>query len=303
MEENGLIRNFVELHSQTEQLLNQDKVQEAKQKYLEVVTAYQAIDKSTLEHYHKELAYGQVTILFKKVNDAKERIKVPYHLISAAVLIIAFSILVVLKPSIVGLAGFEDLVRHPVDITFTESGIQQINLRDRPLTLSASGEFTGQVKLYYKQGEKLELLFDSTRSPSEDGKFTDICEETCDIIARSNIVELFAQVDEGSSLTINEVSYKVERTNNNAPVWKGKTRKFTAKPGETTIIDLAEYFEDPEKDPMVFLSTTDSEIDVIVQNSEVAVTPIKGASGIKKVIFIASDLLEVTRVPVNIEIK
>ena len=68
-------------------------------------------------------------------------------------------------------------------------------------------------------------------------------------------------------------------------------------------IDLAEYFEDPEKDPMVFLSTTASEIEVIVQNSEVAVTPIKGASGIKKVIFIASDLLEVTRVPVNIEIK
>jgi len=54
---------------------------------------------------------------------------------------------------------------------------------------------------------------------------------------------------------------------------------------------------------MVFLSTTDSEIEVIVQNSEVSVTPRKGASGIKKVIFIASDLLEVTRVPVNIEIK
>src|SRR5574341_1331036 len=113
MADDELIKKFVDLHSQTEQFLNGDNVKDAKQKYLEVVNAYHDIEKSSLEHFHKELAYDQVTTLFKKVNEAKERVQVPYHLIVAAVLIIAFSILVFLKPSIVGLAGYEDLIKQP----------------------------------------------------------------------------------------------------------------------------------------------------------------------------------------------
>ncbi len=301
MADEELIKKFVELHSQAEKLLNDYKLSEAKQKYLEVVEAYHVLEKSPLERFHKELAYDQVSTLFKKVNDSKERVKIPYHLIAAGVLIIAFSVLVFLKPNIVGLAGFEDLIRQQIDLTFTDSGIKQATLRDRPLTLSASGSFTGSVKLFYKQGEKLELIFDSETSPSTDGTFTDVCEETCDIIAQSNTVELFAQVEKGSTLKLTELSYKVERKENTAPAWTGKSRTFKAKTGQPLTLYMDKLFTDPENDPLVFLSTTADGLDVTVQNNEVTILP--HTKGTKSIVFIASDLLEVTRISVTIEVQ
>ncbi|MEM3154321.1 MAG: hypothetical protein QW165_02005 [Candidatus Woesearchaeota archaeon] len=301
MADDELVKKFVELHAQTEQLLHEDKISEAKQKYLDVVNAYHDIEKSSLEHFHKELAYDQVTQLFKKVNEAKQRVQVPYNLILAAVLIIGFSILVVFKPSIVGLAGFEDLIRQPTDFVFTEPKLQQVTLKDRPLTLSASGEFSGKAKLFYKKGDKFELIFDSEKSKSQNGIFTDICEETCEIIADSNAIELFADVTEGSRLHIKELSYKVKRKDNTAPTWTGKTKTFTAIRGKTLTIDVNQYFTDAENDKLVYLSTTDDGLDVLVQNSKVSITP--KTAGTKHIVFIASDLLDVTKVPVTIEVK
>jgi len=301
MADDELIKKFVDLHSQTEQFLNGDNVKDAKQKYLEVVNAYHDIEKSSLEHFHKELAYDQVTTLFKKVNEAKERVQVPYHLIVAAVLVIAFSILVFLKPSIVGLAGFEDTVEQPVDFTYIESKLTEVTLRDRPLTLSASGEFTGKTKLFLRQGDKFELIFDSEKSKSENGKFTGICEETCEINVNSNSIELFADVEKGSTLHVTELSYKIQRKDNSAPTWTGTTKTFTALNGKLLTIDLAQYFEDPEDDKIVFLSTTSEGLDVVVQNSKVTITPT--TTGTRNVVFIASDLLEVTKVPVTIQVQ
>jgi len=301
MADDELIKKFVDLHSQTEQFLNGDNVKDAKQKYLEVVNAYHEIEKSSLEHFHKELAYDQVTTLFKKVNEAKERVQVPYHLIVAAVLVIAFSILVFLKPSIVGLAGFEDLIKQPADLKFTESKLAEVGLRDRPLTLSASGEFTGRIKLFLKNKDKFELIFDSEKSKSENGKFTEVCEETCEIIADSSNIELFADVEKGSTLHVTALSYKIQRKDNSAPSWTGTTKTFTALNGKSLTIDLEQYFEDPEDDKIVFLSTTSEGLDVAVQNSKVTITPT--TTGTRNVVFIASDLLEVTKVPVTIQVQ
>jgi len=301
MADEELIKKFVELHSQTEQLLNEEKLKEAKQTYLAVVDAYHLIEKSQLERFHKELAHDQVTQLFKKVNETRERVRVPWHLIAAGSLIIAFSILVVINPSIVGLAGLDNIMRDKVDITFTQSKIHQVTLQDRPLSLSASGEFVGNVKLFYKKGDKLELLFDSQKSASENGKFVDICEETCEINAQSNTVELFAQVEENSKLTITELSYAVERKSNTPPTWTGTTRTFKAEKGKTTTIDLSKYFTDAEQDQLTFLSTSTDGLEVSVENNKVTITP--SVQGSKGIVFIASDLRDVTRVPVTIEIK
>jgi hypothetical protein len=301
MADEELVKKFVDLHTQTSQLLSDDKIAEAKQKYLDVVNAYHDIEKSSLEHYHKELAYDQVTQLFKKVNEAKARVQVPYHLILAAVLIIGFSLVIFLKPSIVGLAGFEDLIRQPTDFVFTESKVQQAALRDRPLTLSASGEFSGKVKLFYKKGDKFELIFDSEKSKSENGIFTDVCEETCEIIADANNIEIFADLAEGSRLHVKELSYRVERKDNTAPAWTGATNTFTALNGKTLTIDLNQYFTDAENDALVYLSTATDGIEVTVQNNKVSITPKE--TGSKNLVFIASDLIEVTKVPVTINVQ
>ncbi len=298
MADDDLVKKFVDLHAQTEQLLNEDKLKEAKQKYLEVVETYHSIDKSELGKFHKELAYDQVTTLFKKVSETKERVQVPYHLIVAAVLIISFSVLIFFKPSVVGLAGYEDLVRQEANLTFTQSQVQAVSLRDRPLTLSASGEFYGKAKLFLKQGEKFELIFDSEKTNGTN--FIDVCEDTCEINANSNSIELFAEIGEGSRLIVKELSYKIERKDNTAPAWTG-ARTFYAYSGKQLTIDLSQYFTDAEQDELVYLSTTTEGLEVSVQNNKVTITP--ASTGTKSVTFIASDLLEVTKIPVTIEIS
>lgn len=299
MADEELIKKFVELQNQAEKLLSEYKTKEAKQKYMEVVETYHEIEKSSLEHYHKELAYDQVTTLFKKVNETKQKIKIPYHLIIAAVLVIGLSCLVFYKPSIVGLVGLEDSIRQPVNITFTETKIMQVTLRDRPLSLSVTGTYNGTVKLFAKQGDKFELIFDSANG--RNGTFIDVCEESCEMTTQSNVIELFAQMEKGSKLTLNELYYKIERKSNGPPMWKATSKTFKVQVNKQTTIDLRDYFEDPDDNPMVFLSTAAEGLEVTVANSKVIMLP--KTTGTKKIVLIASDLLQVTRVPVTVEVS
>jgi len=297
MTDEELVKKFVDLHTEAETLLAQDKIKDAKQKYLEVVNAYHEIDKSSLEHFHKEIAYEQVTTLFQKVNESKERVTIPYHLIVAGILVIALSVLVFMKPSIIGFAGFEDVIRQPLSITFTETSVKQITLQDRPMSLLASGTYTGNVKLYYKTGEKFELIFDSAKA--QGGTFKDICEETCEIITSSNVIELFAKT-EGGTLTLNELAYVTQNNRNSAPAWSANTRTFKAKINTPLTLDLSEYFTDPDDTDLVYLSTSTEGLNIVVQNSLITITP--KAPGTKKIVFVASDLQEVIRIPVTIEV-
>ncbi len=297
MADEELIRKFIEQQNEAEKLLTDYKIKEAKQKYLQIVETYHEIEKSGLEHYHKELAYDQVTTLFKKVNETKQKIKIPYHLIIAGILVIGLSCLVFYKPSIVGLVGLEDSIRQPVNLTFTETKIISMTLRDRPLSLSATGTYNGTVKLFAKQGDKFELIFDSAKG--RNGTFIDACEESCEMTATSNVVELFAQLEKGSTLTLNELYYRIERKSNGPPVWKATSKTFKATVNKKTTIDLNDYFSDPDENPMVFLSTADQGIEVTVANSKVTMLP--KTAGTKKIVLIASDLLQVTRIPVTVE--
>lgn len=294
----NLIPRFVDLHRQASKLLQEDKPKEAKQKYMEVLRAYHDIQKSPLEKFHKDIAYDQVTRLFSEVNAAKERNKVPFNMIAAAVLIIAFSILVVLKPSIVGLAAFDEAYRENINITFDESGLHELTLREIPVSLALSGEVKGDAKVFYKYGNKLELIVDT--SQVEGGEFYDVCTETCTIKADLNMVTLFIDLENQSTLTLTGLTYNVVEKSNTPPRWKSSIREFKAKKGQTTMLDLRDYFEDDEDDALVFLSTRDDGLDVTVQDSYIALTPL--TPGSKRIILIASDLLTVTRAPVTVEV-
>lgn len=299
---NEKIQKFIQLHTEAEQLLTQSKISEAKQKYLEVLSAYNSIDKSDLDKIHKDIAYEQVTQLFKKVNDAKESVKIPINLIAAAVLIIGFSTLVFFNPTIVGLAGFEDTIREQVNVTIDQPKLISFTLKDRPLSLKVSGSITGGIaKLYLKQGEKLELIFDSEKSPlTNDGKFIDICEETCQINVDSNVIDIFAQV-EGGTINIDEIRYTVQRTGNTAPRYKGQSQIFNAKTGEDLALNLNDYFIDDDGDKLTYLSTKDEGIETQVYDNYLTIRP--NEAGTKHITLVASDLQEVTRVPITIEIS
>ncbi|MBI4145898.1 hypothetical protein HY489_01015 [Candidatus Woesearchaeota archaeon] len=293
-----LVKRFVDVHAETEKLLTEEKIPDARQKYLQVLDAYNAIEKSSMPQFHKELAHDQVTKLFRRLNDAKERVKVPYNLIAAGILIIAFSVVIFMNPSIVGLVGFEDLVRQPGNVTFTESGLHTFTLQDRPLSLAVSGHYTGNVKLFLKQGSQLKMIFSSE---NQSRNFTDVCKETCSVSVDSNTIEVFASVDSGSSLTINEISYKVERKKNTAPAWRGTNRNFKVNLDKQVTIDLKDYFSDAEDDKMVFLSSSAPGLDVRVDGSRVLLTG--KTPGTKNVIFVASDFQDVTRVNVMVEVQ
>lgn len=296
------IQKFIELYSQAEQLLEQSQVFEAKQKYLEVLAAYQAIDKSDLDKIHKEIAYEQVTTLFKKVNEAKERTKVPVNLIIAAVLVIGFSTLVFFEPSIVGFVGFEDVVREQVNLTIDSSKLISLTLKDRPLSFKISGSTTtSDAKLFLKKGEKLELIFDAQKSQmTQDGQFVEVCEETCEINADNNVVEIFAQV-EGGVLNVNELVYTVKRTTNTPPRYVGKSQIFNAKKGEDLALNLDEYFTDDNGDKLTYLSTKDEGLETQVYDNYVTLRPT--STGTKRIMFVASDLQDVTRVPITVEVN
>jgi len=292
-----IVEKFVASQKAAQDLLLQGNVIAAKQKYLDVLDAYHEIDKSSLPQFHKELAYDQVNALFRQVNDAKEQMKIPYNLIIAGILILALSVGVVLKPSIVGFAGLDDLIQQDANLNITSSSIHELTLRDRPLSLSASGEFAGKVKLFQKQGEQLKLIFESNASS---GTFTDACAETCTLNTNSNVIELFAQLEPNASLFVREVSYHVTHKSNTAPHWQGSSTNFRASVGKPTTIDLLDYFADDEHDSLVFLSTESEGVSVEVQNSKLTLTP--STSGTKNLLFIASDLITVTKVSVTIEV-
>lgn len=294
------IQKFLELHTETEQLLEESRISEAKKKYLEVLNAYQQIEKSGLDKAHKEIAYEHLTDLFKKTNEAKERIKIPVNLIIAAVLVMGFSTLVFFDPSIVGLAGFEDVVRDPINITIDQSKLIPLTLKDRPLSLKISGSSSGLAKIYLKQGEKLELLFDSEKSPMTNGIFTDVCEETCEVNVESNIIELFAQV-EGGTLQIDELIYSIQRTSNTPPKYTGSTQIFNAKLGEDLALNLNEYFTDDNGDKLTYLSTKDDGLETQIYDSYITIRP--SSTGTKHIMFIASDLQDVTRIPITVEVS
>ena len=293
-----LIQKFIQAHTESEKFLETGNIVGAKQKYLEALDTYHKIDQSSLEHFHKELAHDQITSLFKKVNSAKSSLKVPPNIIAAAVLLIVLSATVAFKPSVVGLAGFDDVVKQDVSLNISESSIHQLALRDRPLSLSASGEFVGKVKLFHKEGERLKLIFESDGTI---GNFTDACVESCSTDAASNNIEVFAQLEENSSVFVSQVSYKIEHRSNTAPRWTGSSSSFQASVGKPTTIDLSNYFADDENDPLVFLSTAPEGVDVTVQDSSITIK--SDSTGTKNLLFIASDLIEVTRVPVTVEVS
>ncbi|RLE45300.1 hypothetical protein DRJ22_04690 [Candidatus Woesearchaeota archaeon] len=303
-EQTDLIKNFVEVSSKAKGLLEQNKVSEAKQVYLELLEVYNEINNSSLMKYHKEIAHQELTNLHSAISNAKEPFKLPHiplNVAIAAILIIVFGVFVIMNPKIAGLASLSDTLTLQMNKTIKESGIIEVTLLEKPLSLSATGKVTGKAKLYLKQGENLRLIFDSEKNKNKEGTFIDVCEDTCSINANSNAIELFAALEKGSELFLESLQYKVKRKKNSPPVWTGKTKEFTLTEGQGEL-NLDNYFSDPDGDKLVYLATLDEGIDIVV-NGNILTAKAKPGSGKKSITLIASDLEDVVKVPVTINVK
>ncbi|MBW3018851.1 hypothetical protein KY329_01535 [Candidatus Woesearchaeota archaeon] len=292
-----VIKRFVETQDKIHSLIVHNELDKAKTLYHDLLGIYNQISESDMEYFHKQLAHEQISAVHGDLTAAEKTVRVPVNVIVAIVLVVALSALVFINPSIVGLITFQDEVTQAVNITFTESKIMDLNLKDVPLSISASGSYEGDVKLFYKVGDDLTLIFDS--STTDGNTFTKVCEDTCSVKSDSNSIELFAQVGDDSVLKLDEIIYTVARDDNSAPVWKSKTREFTIS-GEYEL-NLDEYFEDPDGDELVYLSTSDKGLKVTVSNNIVRIVP--ESKGEMQITVIASDLDKLTKVPLKIVSK
>ena len=70
-DQTDLIKSFVEVSSKARGLLDQRKVEEAKQVYLELLSVYNDINESSLVKYHKEIAHEELIKLHTEIEHSK----------------------------------------------------------------------------------------------------------------------------------------------------------------------------------------------------------------------------------------
>lgn len=99
-----LIHKFVQAYNSAQDSIEENKHEEAKQKYHELMQIYKQISDSDMEPVHKELAYDQVMKVFNGIKGIKMRSAISGKSIALAVVIILISLVIFIKPEIVGLA-------------------------------------------------------------------------------------------------------------------------------------------------------------------------------------------------------
>jgi hypothetical protein len=301
MEDNNLVKDFVQAYYRAQKSLDENNVPDARKQYYVLLDLYSKLSKNIDDEFQKELAYDQLNKIFNGIKEARTETKIPLNMIIAGVIIIVLSIVVALNPGIVGLAAFQDELVQPVNLVFEDTAVTSISLKKEPLSLAVSGEFNGEsAKIFLEHSGKLVLLFDSSQVDS-DGKFNKVCVDTCKLTDfKGNEVKLFIEVKNGV-LKLDDLVYYVKRTENNPPQWIGGDKEFVIK-GRTEI-DLSSLFRDPEGDELVYLSTTEDGLNLIIENDKLIITPRENAEGEKKITLIASDMGKLTKVPITLKIE
>lgn len=102
-----LIHKFVQTYNSAQDSIDENRIAEAKQKYRELMSVYKQISDSDIESVHKELAYDQVMKVFNGVKGMKPRQNINSKSIAVAVVIIIISLVIFIKPEIIGMVAFE----------------------------------------------------------------------------------------------------------------------------------------------------------------------------------------------------
>ena len=139
-----IIHKFVQTYNSAQDSIDANRMDEAKQQYKELMSAYKHISDSDMESVHKELAYDQVMKVFNGVKGMKPRQNIHAKSIALAVVIIIISLVIFIKPEIIGMVTF-DVNQAPVwngdGDTFVITGIPKDRMfgsgYDRTINLDA----------------------------------------------------------------------------------------------------------------------------------------------------------------------
>lgn len=102
-----LIHKFVQAYNSAQDSIEENRIPEAKSKYHELMDIYKDIADSDVESVHKELAYDQVMKVYQGVKGMKVRRTINTKAVALAVVLIIISLVIFIKPEIIGLATFE----------------------------------------------------------------------------------------------------------------------------------------------------------------------------------------------------
>jgi len=319
VQEIPLVTKFVELEKEVTYEISRGSAGKAKDAYSRLLEQYKQINESPLADIHKTIAYDQASKLYEQlsqmktgarvseVNASKFRQRLP-GIALLVVLALLFAGAAIFKPGFIGLAVLENTQERSqiVGASFTEDSNYTITLDRQPLSLKLSGYLSdsganaGTAKVYLLNGESKILVFDSSNSTTN--SFESACADSCSLSGLDKTITLFIDI-EGSTLTISKIDYTIDISSNQAPNWKGAGYLFNIQRDSEYRVNMNDYFEDADGDPLVFLSTRTDNLDVMVDGNIVTLKPYTGFTGMRTLTFVASDMIGITRVPVQVSIS
>ncbi len=329
MQEISSITKFVELQKEIEREISRGDADKAKQAYSALLEQYKLINESSVADIHKSIAYDQASKLYEELAKLKQSLKngvsanassavssvskpsasrLRKNLPGIALLVILgllFAGAAIFKPSFIGLAVLGETQERSeiLSAVFIESSNYTVSLDRAPLSLKISGYLSGggAARVYLVQGEEKILVLDSSKL--ETNSFESACIDSCSLSGVDKTANLAIELEGGATLAISRVIYDVDTSSNQAPAWKGAGYNFDIAANQEYKINAEDYFTDPDGDSLVFLSTNADNIDVAVNGNTITLKPYTGFTGQRQLTFIASDLITLTRVPVQINVK
>ena len=289
---NQSVTEFVDTLAAVRDHITNGRAESARESYARLHELYEQINASDAAHHHKKIAYDQITIVYSQLQDLESR--PPNYaaaVILAGILFVTIGIMLTFKPELVGLTVFDSSLTEPVGITFTENTAHALVLDSAPKSLRATGRSDGPATIWLVTPTDRRLVADL-----DGGTFTMTCDETCDLTGTNRAITL--EIDVSNSMHLESVTYKTGA--NTAPQWQGSRTNYIIKDGFS--LDLANLFHDPDGDSIVYLVTAADDIATRIDGSIVTFTR-TGGSGERSVTIIASDLNDVTRIPLTLTLE
>ena len=301
---NDLIQKFVQQYYSAQGKIDNNDLQSASDEYKKLLGIYEQIQSSELEQLHKDVAYEQVIKVYNNIKYASKHKHLSSHVIIAAVLIFIFSVILFIKPAIVGFVATGERITVETNFAFLESGQRSVHLPVLPKSLELTGRVDGEgkAKVYAVANNRRVLAFDSSKNRiNSDGTFKELCLFSCILpeYLRTQDFVLDVELDSDTALTLFSVTVEHSLSGNQAPAWSSEQESFHLRNGKVSL-DLTNYFVDPDGDALEFLATTAPGVSVEVSGSRVSVSQQNDFIGSAKIQFIASDGKSFARVPVTI---
>jgi len=337
-----LIERFVQTYNQLSQSLDSADLASANRHYQYLHQLYAHIDKSSMNPVNKELAYEKLTDAYKNLNNPSRQKAIPlssikskgpyYHnlkqqrkpgqkrsfisnfkpkdFLMVTVIILIMAAVVFIKPEYIGLLSFDEhsSLEQSIDYTFDKNSDYIVTLKGIPTSLKLSGQLLNDkgAKVYAQYNNQKILIFDSeNKLLIKNNLFSTMCIESCYIEGfGSREVRLIVELERGAKLFLEKLDYTVDAKLNNPPVWDlEKPNYFEVKQGSSIALDLTKYFIDKDGDELTFLSTGTQNLLINMGSTTLVITPKDSFVGEELITVIASDLKDVTRVPVKIVVK